>query len=80
MATLTNRGDATESIWAESGGVAMAPERDSAGMVALAETLLADPGARARLGAAGRALYRDYFDLSHTLDALTGPRPIPAHT
>jgi glycosyltransferase involved in cell wall biosynthesis len=80
VATLTNRGDVTESIWAESGGVAMAPERDFAGMIALAGALLADPGARARLGAAGLALYRDHFDLSRTLDALADLRPAPTYT
>ena len=53
----------------------MAPEGDFAGMVALAEALLADPAARARLGDAGLALYRDHFDLSRTLDALTDARP-----
>jgi glycosyltransferase involved in cell wall biosynthesis len=68
VATVTNRSRNTEPIWAESGGVAMMPE--FAGMVALAETFLADPEARARLGAAGRSLYDTYFGLGHTLDAL----------
>jgi glycosyltransferase involved in cell wall biosynthesis len=74
VATVTNRSEDTEPVWAESGGVALATGHDTAGMAALAEALLADPDARARLGAAGRDLYDDHFDLAHLLDALTEDR------
>jgi glycosyltransferase involved in cell wall biosynthesis len=74
LPVVTNRGDATEPVWDEWGALAMAPETDFAGMVALAGSLLADPTARARLGGAARALYDARFDLARTLDALAEDR------
>jgi glycosyltransferase involved in cell wall biosynthesis len=78
VATVTTIGEVTDPIWPDSGAAALAPEGDAPGMVALAESLLADPAACARLGARARAVYEDRCALDHTLDALTGPVPRPS--
>jgi glycosyltransferase involved in cell wall biosynthesis len=71
----TNLGPNSEPIWAESGCVAAAPGVDYAAVVRVAESLLADPGARDRLGAAARAVYDRHFALERTTDALIHGAP-----
>jgi len=79
LPVVTTVGEVTEPFWEGSGAVAMAPEGDAPALAALAESLLADPGARARLGDAARALYEARCDVSHTVAALAGvARPGPA--
>jgi hypothetical protein len=70
---VTTRGRATEPVW-EHGLVALAPE-DPRALVATVERLLADPEARRRLGAAGRAGYQEHFTLEQTVRALRAPWP-----
>ncbi len=64
---LTDAGDATEPVWRQSDGVALAPEGE---WLATAEALLADPERRQRLGEAGRRLYQAQFALEHTVRRL----------
>jgi len=67
---VTTSGRLTESLWTESGAVAIAPVGDTLGIVNLIERLLQDPTERARLGNTARALYQEKFDLRHTIEAL----------
>jgi glycosyltransferase involved in cell wall biosynthesis len=67
---LTNAGAATEPFWAASGAVAWADLADPAAWAVAAAALLADPPARERLGRGAADLYRDRFDIAHTVAAL----------
>jgi glycosyltransferase involved in cell wall biosynthesis len=64
---VTTSGPLTESVWAESSAVALAPARDVTALVDIAAGLAADPGARAALGARGRELYDARFALNLTI-------------
>ncbi len=65
---VSNRGDLTEPLWAESEALALC---DTAGqMVSAAEALLTDPARQRRLGSRGAALYRERFQMSRTIEAL----------
>ncbi|HEV3470238.1 MAG TPA: glycosyltransferase family 4 protein [Pyrinomonadaceae bacterium] len=72
-AVVTTRGRLTEELWGETGAVALG--EDAAGLAREAARLLDAGPARARLGEAARALYRERFDLSHTLAALRREPP-----
>ncbi|PYS33874.1 MAG: hypothetical protein DMF75_08065, partial [Acidobacteria bacterium] len=63
-------GRLTESLWTESGAVAIAPVGNTLEIVNRIERLLEDPTERARLGNAAKALYQEKFDLRHTIEAL----------
>src|SRR5205823_10641272 len=52
----TTRGWNTDPTWAETGCVALAPNDDPQALIRAAEALLADPEARARLGATAREI------------------------
>ena len=65
---LTTRGPLTEPIWEASGAVRLVGAAEE--MPAQAQALLADSEALARLGNAGEKLYREHFDLRHTIDRL----------
>jgi glycosyltransferase involved in cell wall biosynthesis len=69
---VTTVGCVTEPLWIESGAVASVPADDAAGLAPLAASLLQDQPARQRLGLAASRLYRDRFDLRHTISALRG--------
>ena len=69
-ALATTSGHMTESLWAESGAVAISPVNEPLESVSLAVGLLLDATHRGQLGAAGRALYRSQFDISNTVAAL----------
>jgi glycosyltransferase involved in cell wall biosynthesis len=69
---VTTTGGLTESLWSDSNAVALAPAGDWAGLVAMTLRALRDPDERDRLGARGAELYRDHFDLAHTIRALRG--------
>ncbi|MET0626297.1 MAG: glycosyltransferase [Pyrinomonadaceae bacterium] len=70
LAVVTSVGALTEELWEESGAVALAPAGDDGAMLDEVRRLLASAEARARLGAAARELYRERFDLSHTVASL----------
>ena len=68
-AIVTTAGPATEQVWRDREAVSlMSP--DAATYVDEVERLIADPCARARMGARARTLYEDVFDLRHTVNAL----------
>src|SRR5271170_3617304 len=69
-AIVTTTGHLTESLWAESGAVALSPVTDLRANAAIARDLLADPPRRRRMGQLARRLYCDRFDIGHTIDAL----------
>jgi glycosyltransferase involved in cell wall biosynthesis len=64
---VTTAGPLTESVWAESSAVALAPAGDVPALVEIAARLAGDPAARAALGARGRELYDGRFALDVTI-------------
>ena len=68
--TVTTLGVLSEPLWAETGCVALAPVADLSAMIAAAEVLLADPAARARLGASARQVYDQRFALERTVERM----------
>jgi glycosyltransferase involved in cell wall biosynthesis len=62
-------GKLTETIWAESKAVALAPGNSEA-IVSSVNSLLADSAARRSLGDRAAALYADRFALRHTVRTL----------
>ncbi|HWG38696.1 MAG TPA: glycosyltransferase family 4 protein [Terriglobales bacterium] len=65
--TLTHAGHNSEAFWQSSDAVALAPLPS---LRATAEALLANPDRRREIAAAGRTLYHQRFELSHTVRAL----------
>ena len=72
LAVVTTKGRLTEGLWQESGAVALAPAGDDNALLDEVRRLLASPESRARLGEAARKLYRERFDISHTVATLRG--------
>jgi glycosyltransferase involved in cell wall biosynthesis len=64
---VTTVGPLTESVWAESSAVALAPNNDVPALVDIAAALATDPAARAELGVRGRELYDARFTLDLTI-------------
>jgi glycosyltransferase involved in cell wall biosynthesis len=64
---LTTAGRLTESVWARTSAVALAPAGAVPALVEKAAGLAADPAARAALGARGRDLYDAQFALDVTI-------------
>jgi glycosyltransferase involved in cell wall biosynthesis len=62
-------GPRTEPVWAEAKALYLV-DNDAPAWVAAAERLLADPAARAALGASARRLYRERFAVEHTIATL----------
>ncbi len=69
-AMVTTSGWLTESVWDERAAAVLVPADDPSALAAAAASLLVDPERRARLGERAVALYRDRFDVIHTIDAL----------
>ena len=67
---LTTTGLLTESVWTDTGAVALEPAGDTTALVRTARALLADSGRRASLAAQGERTYRERFALTHTIDRL----------
>lgn len=67
---VTTVADSTESLWIESGAVALAPAKDYPAFVELVHTLLENKRARDNLGDRAGALYRGRFDVKHTIRSL----------
>lgn len=72
LAIVTTKGRLTEAVWEESGAVALAGAGDDEALLAEVRRLLASTEERARLSSAARELYRERFELSHTVAALRG--------
>jgi glycosyltransferase involved in cell wall biosynthesis len=67
---ITTSGHLTEPLWAESGAVTMVPSNEAAAIAPLAAGLLDNAFERQRLGSAAATLYRERFDVRHTISAL----------
>lgn len=67
---VTTSGALTEALWQESRAVALAEVGDDDALLDEVRRLRSSSEERARLRAAGHKLYRERFDLSHTLAAL----------
>ena len=69
---LTTSGHLSESLWKNSGAVAIAPARDRFALIEEATKLIDSHGERRRLRDAGMRLYREQFDWPRVVAALTG--------
>jgi glycosyltransferase involved in cell wall biosynthesis len=78
---VTTRGKATEGTWSDSHAVVLTEVEDVNAMVAAVGHLLADDELREQMRKSGVRLYRDRFDVRHTISALCGHAPVdPAGT
>ena len=71
---VTNDGPWTESVWRESGAVALAAKPDAGLLVAKVEEVLRT---RPALGERAAQLYAQRFSLGCLVDAITSPRERP---
>lgn len=69
---VTTSGALTEALWAESGAVVLAPAADVKAQAKAIEHLLVDSESRGNLNVAAAKLYRERFDVQHTIAALRG--------
>jgi glycosyltransferase involved in cell wall biosynthesis len=69
-AVVTNAGLSTESLWAETGAVALTPAGDIDSMRTEVARILADETHRNRYSQAAIQLYAQRFDIAHTISAL----------
>lgn len=67
---VTTTGHLTESMWAESRAVALAPVENISAMSDLTERLLTDSNERRQMGVAAKRFYQERFDIKHTIEAL----------
>ena len=67
---VTTEGRLSEPVWRESRAVRLVPPGETDAMAREILALGNDATERARLMSAGRALYNERFDLSHTIRAL----------
>jgi glycosyltransferase involved in cell wall biosynthesis len=70
LALVTTAGRLTEPLWEESRAVALVRAGDGDALFDEVRRLLSSSESRARLGDAARKLYRERFDLPHTVAAL----------
>lgn len=70
MPIVTTSGRLTESLWAESEAVALAPAEDVGALVESVQRLLSDETRRRRMSTAARALYEERFAVRRTINAL----------
>jgi glycosyltransferase involved in cell wall biosynthesis len=71
---VTTEGRLSEPVWRESRAVRLVPPGETDAMAREILALGNDATERARLMSAGRALYNERFDLSHTIRALVAER------
>jgi glycosyltransferase involved in cell wall biosynthesis len=67
---VTTTGWLTEPLWLESGGVALSPAGDTDTFLGQVRQLRGQGAERLRVGKAGSKLYREHFDISHTISSL----------
>jgi glycosyltransferase involved in cell wall biosynthesis len=70
VATVTTLGIGTEPIWSQTGCVVLAAAGEPGAMIQATECLLADPAARARVGAAARETYSRHFDVQRSVEKI----------
>lgn len=68
---VSNQGPLMEPFWRDIEGITLAPS--PAGIVGVAEALLADDGRRRRAGAVGAEVYRARFALARSIEVLRNP-------
>jgi glycosyltransferase involved in cell wall biosynthesis len=71
---VTTVGEFTESLWAESAAVSLAPAGDVTAFVNQTQALLTDETKRLRLSAAARTLYEERFDVKRIITTLREAR------
>jgi hypothetical protein len=69
-AVLTTTGRLTESVWADTGAVALAPATDMQAFERAVLTLLSDRAARAELANRGERTYESHFALARSMATL----------
>jgi glycosyltransferase involved in cell wall biosynthesis len=69
---VTTRGCLSEPLWSESGAVALTNVGDYSGMIQQLQRLLSKPTERREMAERAQELYRQHFDVRHTLAALRG--------
>ena len=67
---ITTGGRFTEDLWRASAAVTLVPVGDTPAMASAIERLIGDAGERARQRQRALELYRERFDLRHTVAAL----------
>ena len=67
---VTTDGPLTETVWRETGAVALVPAGVAPSFAGEVKTVAADAALGAALGARGRRLYNERFDLAHSVSAL----------
>jgi glycosyltransferase involved in cell wall biosynthesis len=67
---VTTVGRFTEDLWEKSGAVALAPDNDADAMVRCVSELADDRDRANAMSCAAIKLYREVFDLRHTIEAL----------
>ena len=67
---VTTSGPLTEDVWQSSGAAVLVPVADLAGLAEATAALATNPERRARIAEHARTLYRDQFDLPHTIATL----------
>jgi glycosyltransferase involved in cell wall biosynthesis len=72
VATVSTSGTLTESIWKDTGAVALAPVSDRAAFARTVARLLDDPDARRLQAAHGARAYERHFSMPHTVAVLRG--------
>jgi glycosyltransferase involved in cell wall biosynthesis len=72
-ATATTTGRYSEDIWQRSGAVFLAPDQDAEALARGTIGLLNDRDRAKAMGCAAVRLYREVFDLEHTIAALREP-------
>lgn len=70
-ALLTNLGECSDEIWTNCPAIATADAGNPQAFAAAAGEILARPSELERLAAASQHLYREHFDLSHTVRTLS---------
>lgn len=71
-AIVTTVGELSEPLWSDTNAVVTVPAGDNAGFVRCVRRLLSDAEERKRYANAAKELYRDRFDISHTVAAIEG--------
>jgi glycosyltransferase involved in cell wall biosynthesis len=67
---VTTTGWLTEPLWSQCEAVALAPAGDTQAFVQQVQRLRRDTAERLRLGSASGRLYRERFDISHTISSV----------
>jgi glycosyltransferase involved in cell wall biosynthesis len=69
-AIITTTGTSTEPLWRQTDAVALAAVNDVAAFLQLLRRLRSDVEERYRMGESARNIYRERFDVCHTVDEL----------